>query len=111
MCDKRMPVKAKVKIYKSMIRPALLYGTESAALGREEKRRLEVSEMRMLRNVCRISLKGHKRNEDIRKLAGVVNISEKVKEGRLRWLGHVTRREPESGVRRAHETPVKGERI
>ena len=111
MCDKRMPVKAKVKIYKSVIRPVLLYGTESAALGREEKRRLEVTEMRMLRNVCRISLKEHKRNEDIRKLAGVVNISEKVKEGRLRWRGHVLRKEPESGVRWAYETAVKGKSI
>ena len=45
---------------------------------------MEVTEMRMLRNTYRISLKEHKRNDYIRKLAGVVNICEKVKEGRLR---------------------------
>ena len=110
VCDKRMPLKTKAKIYKSVIRSVLLYGTESAALRREEERRLEVTEMKMLRNLCRISLKEHGRNDDIRKLAGVVNIIEKAKEGRLRWLGHVMRREPESGVRRAYETPVKGKR-
>ena len=110
VCDKRMSLKTKAKIYKSVIRPVLLYGTESAALRREEERRLEVTEMRMLRSICRISLKEHRRNDDIRKLAGVVNIIEKAKEGRLRWLGHVMRREPENGVRRAYETPVKGKR-
>ena len=67
MCDKRMPLKTKAKIYKSVIRPVLLYGTESAAPRREEERRLEVTEMRMIRNMCRISLKWHKRNDDIRK--------------------------------------------
>ena len=40
----------------------------------------------------------------------VVSISEQAKEGRLRWLGHVIRRESESGVRRAYETPVKEKR-
>ena len=72
ICDKRMSLKTKASIYKSVIRPVLLYGTESAALRREEERRLEVTEMRMLRNICRISLQEHRRNYDIRKLAGVV---------------------------------------
>ena len=40
VCDKRMSLKTKAKIYKSVIRPVLLYGTESAALRREEERRL-----------------------------------------------------------------------
>jgi len=33
----------------------------------------------MLRNMCRVVLKDHRRNDDIRKLAEVVNISEKAK--------------------------------
>ena len=60
--------------------------------------------------MCRNSLKEYRRKEDSRKLARVVKISEKAKEGRLRWLGHVMRREPESGASRAYETPVKGKR-
>ena len=77
VCDKRMSLKTKAKIYKSVIRPVLLYGTESAALRREEERRLEVTEMRMLRNICRISLKEHKRNDEIRKLDGMVTRKQK----------------------------------
>ena len=29
------------------------------------------------------------RNEEIRAMTGVANISEKIREARLRWLGHV----------------------
>ena len=105
-----MPLKTKVKIYQSVIRPVLLYGTESTALRREDEGRLEVTEIKMLRNMRRISLQEHKRDDNIRKLAAVVNISEKVWEGRLRWLGLVMRREPEIGARRANETSVKGKR-
>ena len=110
VCDKRIQSKTKAKIYKSVIRFVLLYGTESAALRREEERRLEATEMRILRNMCKILLKEQRRNDDIRKLAGVVKISEKVQEGRLRWLGYAMKREPESGVRRAYETLVKTKR-
>ena len=48
--------------------------------------------------------------DDIRRLAGVVNNSEKAKEGILRWLGSIMRREPQSGARRAYEISVKGNR-
>ena len=65
VCDKWTPLKMKVKIYKSMTKPLLLHGTESAAQRREEERKLEVTEMRMLRNICWISLKEHRRNDDI----------------------------------------------
>ena len=38
----------------------------------------------------------------------MVNISEKVKEERSGWLGHIMRKETESGVRRAYKMPVNG---
>ena len=93
MCDKRMTVKLKVKIYKSVIRPVLLYGMEALALRRSEERLLESTEMRMLRWICGVSLLEHRTNEDIRKFTKTANISEKAREARLRWMGHVMRRE------------------
>ena len=38
------------------------------------------------------------RNEEIRARAGVANISEKIREARLRWLGHVERETEEDVV-------------
>ena len=48
----RMPVKLKGKVYKMVVRPALLYGTETWATTRGQEARLEVNETRMLRWMC-----------------------------------------------------------
>ncbi len=40
------------------------------------------------------------RNEEIRARAGVANISETIREARLRWLGHVERKTEEDVVMR-----------
>ena len=48
-CDRRMPVKLKGKVYKTVIRPAMLYGAETWATTKRQEKRIEVIEMRMLR--------------------------------------------------------------
>ena len=49
VCDKRMPLKLKTKVYTAVIQPVLLYGLEVIPLKRTEERILESTEMRMLR--------------------------------------------------------------
>ena len=46
LCDKRMPEKLKGKVYKTVVRPALLYGGETWATTRGHESRLELNEMR-----------------------------------------------------------------
>ena len=52
------------------------------------------------------------RNEEIRAGAGVANISEKIREVRLRWLGHVERKTKEGilHVMRTCKMEVSGHR-
>ena len=66
LCDKRMPVKLKGKIYKNVVRPALLYGAETWATTRGQEARLEVNEMRILRWMCGVTRRDKIRNEHIR---------------------------------------------
>ncbi|XP_063893987.1 uncharacterized protein LOC135117775 [Helicoverpa armigera] len=49
ICDPPMPLKLKGKIYKSVIRPVVLYGSECWALKKKDEKRVHVAEMRMLR--------------------------------------------------------------
>ena len=49
LCDRRMPTGVKGKVYRTMIRPVLIYGSEAWTLRRREEERLERTEMRMLR--------------------------------------------------------------
>ena len=50
------------------------------------------------------------RNEEIRARSDVANISEKIREARLRWLGHVERKTEEDVVMRTWKMEVGGHR-
>jgi len=52
-----------------------------------------------------------KKNDDIRRILGVACITEKVREARLRWFGHVQRREEKDCVRSILKADVRGQRI
>ena len=108
--DKKMPLKLKMKIYKTTIRPVLLYGAETWALKRKEEELLERTEMRMVRWIAGISLLERRESQDIRRMCGICNVKEKAREARLRYYGHVMRREEEEPVKRAKNMPVMGRR-
>ena len=52
LCDRRMPTGVKGKVYRTMVRPVLIYGSEAWTLRRREEERLERTEMRMLRRTA-----------------------------------------------------------
>ncbi len=49
--DKKMPRKLKIKLYMTVIRPVLLYGSECWTVRQKEEQILEKTEMRMLRSI------------------------------------------------------------
>ena len=65
--------------------------------------------MRMLRWMCRVTKLDMIRNERIRGTTKVGEITKKVQERRLKWYGHVMRREEHYVVRKAMETKYRGE--
>ena len=67
------------------------------------------TEMRMLRLILGVLHREKKRNEEIRKKCGVANIVGKMREARLRWFGHMTRRDEEQAVSIIQELVVEGE--
>lgn len=100
LCDRGVPLKLKGKYYRTAIRPALLYGSECWAFKNDHRKKMGVAEMRMLRWMSGYTLRDRIRNDNIRKELGVANIENKMKENRLRWFGHVQRREEVAPVRR-----------
>ena len=61
-----MPAKQKGMVYKTMVRPDLLYGAETWATTRGQEARLEVNEMRMQTWMCGVTRRDKIRNELIR---------------------------------------------
>ena len=88
-------MKLKGKVYKTVVRPALLYGAETWATTRGQEARQEVNQMRMLRWVCGVTRRDTIRNEHIRGTTRVVQASKKITEKRLKWYGHVRRMKEE----------------
>ena len=110
LCDRRMPIRLKGKFYKTVVRPAMLYGSECWAVDKKTEQRLSVAEMRMLRWMSGVTREDRIRNEYIRGSLGVASIVGKLRENRLRWFGHVKRREETEAVRVVMEMNVEGKR-
>ena len=77
LCDRIFPSKLKEKFYRVAIRLALLYGTECWLVKKIFKHKMEVTEMRMLRWMCRHKLIDRIRNQEFRDKLGVAPISKK----------------------------------
>ena len=110
VCDKRVPVKLKGKIHKAVVRPAMMFGLETAPIKKTEEKKLDVAEMKMLRWMSGVTREDRIRNEYIRGSLKVVEVSKKVQEARLRWYGHVKRSSEEQIAREAMEGEVQGRR-
>ena len=68
------------------------------------------TEMRMLRWIQGVSLREHKRNEEIREAATVQPIATHLMQKRLRWYGHVRRRDESHITRTVLDMEVEGVR-
>ena len=87
--DKRVPQKLKGKFYRTMIRPAMLFGAECWPTKRRHIQQLSVAEMCMLCWICGHTRLDRVRNDDIRDRLGVAPIEDKIIQHRLRWFEHV----------------------
>ena len=110
LCDKKVPLRLKGKFHRTVIRPAMLYGTETASMKKTEEKRMDVAEMRMLRWMSGVTREDKIRNEYIRGSTKVIELSKKIQEGRLRWYGHLLRRDDDHVGRHIMEMEVQGRR-
>jgi len=87
----------KIKIYRTIILPIVLYGCETWSLTLREDRKLKVFENMVLRTIFvprRDEVTGEWRrlhNEELIDLYFSLNIMRVIKSRRMRWAGHVAR--------------------
>ena len=93
--DRRLSACAKGKVCKTVIRHAMLYNLETVLLTKKQEAELAVAELKMLRFSLGVTRIDKIKNEFIRGTAQVRQIGDKVREARLRWYGHVQRRNAE----------------
>jgi len=83
-----------------VIRPALLYGAKCGPIKRSHIQGTRVAEMRMIHWICGHMRLDKIRNEVIKGKIRVASIENKIREVRLRWFGHISRRNMDTPVRR-----------
>ncbi len=105
MCDKRVPPKLKGKVYKTVVRPALTYSSQTWARLATHNQQMHVAETRMLRWSMGVTLLDHVRNEHIRGSMGIEPIKDVMDTAQLRWYGHIERRDEHHLVHRTLSVP------
>ena len=93
--SKLLTKETKLHIYKTIIRPVLLYGSETWPLTRSDENLLHMFERKVLRTIFGAKLdNGHYRrryNFELERDFGEPNVVATVKTNRLRWAGHMAR--------------------
>ena len=88
----------------------MLYGMETESVTKKQEGELGVAEMRMLRWSMGWTRKDRMRNERIRRLTGVGVLQQKLRQDRLRWYGHVRRRDSDYVGKKVMEMEIEGRR-
>ena len=100
----------KGKMYSSVVRPAMVYALETVAVTKKQVEEMEVAKMKMLRFAMGVTRKDKIRNKYIRSTVKIEQLGMKMREGRLRWYGHVMRRDQEYVRRKMMEMELPGKR-
>jgi len=106
----------KIKIYRTIILPVVLYGCETWLLTLREERKLKMFENMVLRRIFgprRDEVKGEWRrlcNKELNDLYSSPNIVRVIKSRRIRWAGHVVRMGEERGAYRVLVGKLEGKR-
>ena len=73
LCDRKLLARVKGKMYKIVVRPAMLYGMETVAVTEKHLGKMEVAELKMVRWALGVTRKDKIRNEDVRGTEKIAN--------------------------------------
>ena len=110
LCDKRISRRVRGKVYASVVRPVLLYGAECWPVTKKQEHMMGVAEMKMLRMMYGVTLKDRVENDYIRDSMRVHCVEQKMRESRLRWFGHVSRKPRDDLVSRVRDMEMGSRR-
>ncbi len=104
----------KIRLYKTVVRPIVMYGSETWRLTTKQEAALNCFERRILRSICgSVHEPGGWRirtNRELSDIFGKNTIIVAIKSSRLRWAGHVVRMDDERTAKKALDRNLNGTR-
>ena len=101
-------LKVKGKVYRTCVQRVMVYGSETWPMKVEDVQRLERTERMMVRWMCGVRLNNRISSEELNGRLGIVKIMEIVRQGRLRWFGHLERKGNDDWVSACRNYVVPG---
>ena len=92
------------------VRGGMLHGGETWPVGKEDVVALQRAEMRMVRWMCGVELVDGLPGGELRERLGVDDMALVLQQNRLRWYGHVLRKDDDDWVKKCMEYEVEGSR-
>ncbi|KAI5754231.1 hypothetical protein M8J77_006965 [Diaphorina citri] len=108
--NKKVPQKCKKVLYNTYYIPILTYGSETWAMRKKDKSRIQAAEMKFLRSIAGKTRRDRIRNDDIRRMLQMESLEERMRKGRLRWYGHMKRMNCERLPKKMYEMRMEGMR-
>ena len=86
------------KSLSDFVQSVMVYGSETWAMKAEDMQRLERTERMIIRWMCGVRLSDKKASAELLCRLDIESVSVVVRCGRLRWFGHVERKQPDDWV-------------
>ena len=110
LCDKKIPTDLKVLLYKTTIRPTLMYRNKIWPITQRQESTISAMEMRMLWYIYQTDWEDHITNDSIRQMTKMEAIAVSMRRRRLQWYGNVCRRERKEDIRMVTEMRLQRKR-
>ena len=88
--------RAKIRLYKTLVKPVLMYGWETWKMTEGDAKRIDVFQNRCQRRIMKIKWQDKISNRELLKRANVERLSEEVRRRRWRFIGHILRKQPDN---------------
>ena len=110
LAEKGVSLKVKGLLYRACVQSVMVYGSETWPTRVEDMQRLVKAERAMVRWMCGARLNDKLASSGLLERLGVVGVEEVVSRNRLRWFGHVERKQNDSWTKKCQVYVVPGKR-
>jgi len=110
LTTKGASLRVKGKVYKACVQSVLIYGSETWAVRVEDVGKLERAERMMVRWMCGVTLRDRIASVDLYSRLGLEEVGAVLRRGRLRWFGHLERKNVTDWVSACRSCAVVGSR-